>query len=140
MSENGKPKFAMYWASSCGGCEIAECRLGSSQIRGRIDTPWVLYPITVTAGFPDGNGSIEPVSVTVPAGGMDFELLRGTVESVEPLTDVDDLTQGLWSKRKRGPAERTIPVRRSRPARRWKTRIAFWSPTLMKAPSISFAL
>ena len=23
MSENGKPKFGMYWASSCGGCEIA---------------------------------------------------------------------------------------------------------------------
>ena len=23
MSENGKPKLAMYWASSCGGCEIA---------------------------------------------------------------------------------------------------------------------
>ncbi len=23
MSENGKPKLALYWASSCGGCEIA---------------------------------------------------------------------------------------------------------------------
>jgi coenzyme F420-reducing hydrogenase gamma subunit len=23
MSTNGKPKFAMYWAASCGGCEIA---------------------------------------------------------------------------------------------------------------------
>jgi F420-non-reducing hydrogenase small subunit len=23
MSENGKPKLAMYWASSCGGCEIS---------------------------------------------------------------------------------------------------------------------
>jgi F420-non-reducing hydrogenase small subunit len=23
MSENGKPKFGMYWAASCGGCEIA---------------------------------------------------------------------------------------------------------------------
>ena len=23
MSENGKAKFAMYWAASCGGCEIA---------------------------------------------------------------------------------------------------------------------
>ena len=23
MSENGKPKLAMYWASGCGGCEIA---------------------------------------------------------------------------------------------------------------------
>ncbi|MCP5094140.1 MAG: oxidoreductase, partial [Chloroflexi bacterium] len=23
MNENGKPKFAMYWAASCGGCEIS---------------------------------------------------------------------------------------------------------------------
>jgi hypothetical protein len=23
MSTNGKPKFAMYWAAACGGCEIA---------------------------------------------------------------------------------------------------------------------
>ena len=22
MGENGKPKFAMYWAAGCGGCEI----------------------------------------------------------------------------------------------------------------------
>ncbi len=23
MTDNGKPKLALYWASSCGGCEIA---------------------------------------------------------------------------------------------------------------------
>ena len=23
MSENGKPKLAMYWASGCGGCEVS---------------------------------------------------------------------------------------------------------------------
>lgn len=28
MSENGKPKLAMYWASSCGGCEIAVLNIG----------------------------------------------------------------------------------------------------------------
>jgi F420-non-reducing hydrogenase small subunit len=28
MTENGKPKLAMYWASSCGGCEIATLNIG----------------------------------------------------------------------------------------------------------------
>jgi F420-non-reducing hydrogenase small subunit len=28
MSANGKPKLAMYWASSCGGCEIAVLNIG----------------------------------------------------------------------------------------------------------------
>lgn len=28
MSDNGKPKLAMYWASSCGGCEIAVLNIG----------------------------------------------------------------------------------------------------------------
>ncbi len=28
MSENGKPKLAMYWASSCGGCEISVLNIG----------------------------------------------------------------------------------------------------------------
>jgi F420-non-reducing hydrogenase small subunit len=28
VSENNKPKFAMYWASSCGGCEIAVLNIG----------------------------------------------------------------------------------------------------------------
>ena len=28
MSTNGKPKFAMYWAASCGGCEIAVLNIG----------------------------------------------------------------------------------------------------------------
>lgn len=30
MSENGKPKLAMYWASSCGGCEIAVLNIGEN--------------------------------------------------------------------------------------------------------------
>ncbi len=28
MAVNGKPKFAMYWAASCGGCEIAVLNIG----------------------------------------------------------------------------------------------------------------
>ena len=28
MSQNGKPKFAMYWAAACGGCEIAVLNIG----------------------------------------------------------------------------------------------------------------
>ncbi len=28
MAANGKPKFAMYWAASCGGCEIAVLNIG----------------------------------------------------------------------------------------------------------------
>ncbi|MFU8773709.1 MAG: oxidoreductase, partial [Anaerolineales bacterium] len=28
MAENGKPKFGMYWAASCGGCEISVLNIG----------------------------------------------------------------------------------------------------------------
>lgn len=28
MTQNGKPKFGMYWAASCGGCEIAVLNIG----------------------------------------------------------------------------------------------------------------
>ncbi len=28
MSKNGKPKFGMYWAASCGGCEISVLNIG----------------------------------------------------------------------------------------------------------------
>ncbi len=29
MPENGKPKFGMYWAASCGGCEISVLNIGA---------------------------------------------------------------------------------------------------------------
>lgn len=53
MSINGKPKFAMYWAASCGGCEIAV--LNTHEKILDIDTNFevVFWPIAMDAKYND---------------------------------------------------------------------------------------
>lgn len=53
MSQNGKPKFAMYWAASCGGCEIAVLNTheGLLEVDAAFDV--VFWPVAMDAKYKD---------------------------------------------------------------------------------------
>lgn len=72
MSENGKPKFAMYWAASCGGCEIAVLNIGEKILEVDAAFDVAFWPVAAdfkyqhVRDYPDGyidlclfNGSIR---------------------------------------------------------------------------------
>jgi len=60
MTENGKPKLAMYWASSCGGCEISvlnihEHILTVDEVFDIAFFPCIAdYKVKDVKGYPDG--------------------------------------------------------------------------------------
>lgn len=60
MSDNGKPKLGMYWASSCGGCEIAVLNIGDhiltvDQVFDLAFFPCVAdFKVSDVKGYPDG--------------------------------------------------------------------------------------
>jgi len=47
MSANGKPKLALYWASSCGGCEIAVLDIGEKILDVDATFDVVFWPVAV---------------------------------------------------------------------------------------------
>ena len=53
MSENGKPKFAMYWAASCGGCEIAVLNIGEKILDVDAAFDVVFWPVAMDAKYKD---------------------------------------------------------------------------------------
>lgn len=58
MSHNGskpteKPKFAMYWASSCGGCEIAVLNIGPKILDVDAAFDVVFWPVAMDAKYKD---------------------------------------------------------------------------------------
>jgi len=53
MSENGKPKFAMYWAASCGGCEIAVLNTHEKILDVDANFDVVFWPIAMDAKYAD---------------------------------------------------------------------------------------
>ena len=58
MSNNGsksaeKPKFAMYWASSCGGCEIAVLNIGPKILDVDAAFDVVFWPVAMDAKYKD---------------------------------------------------------------------------------------
>ncbi len=58
MSDNGqemktKPKFAMYWASSCGGCEIAVLNIGAKILDVDANFDVVFWPVAMDAKYKD---------------------------------------------------------------------------------------
>ncbi len=72
MSENGKLKFAMYWAASCGGCEIAVLNIGDKILEVDAAFDIAFWPVAAdykyqnVRDYPDGyidlclfNGSIR---------------------------------------------------------------------------------
>ena len=53
MSENGKPKFAMYWAASCGGCEIAVLNINEKILDVDANFEVVFWPVAVDFKYKD---------------------------------------------------------------------------------------
>ena len=52
-SSNGKPKFAMYWASSCGGCEIAVLNTHEKILDVDANFEVVFWPVAMDAKYKD---------------------------------------------------------------------------------------
>jgi F420-non-reducing hydrogenase small subunit len=53
MSGNGKPKFAMYWAASCGGCEIAVLNIGEKILDVDANFEVAFWPVAMDAKYKD---------------------------------------------------------------------------------------
>lgn len=53
MSTNGKPKFAMYWASSCGGCEISVLNTHEKILDVDANFEVVFWPVAMDAKYKD---------------------------------------------------------------------------------------
>jgi F420-non-reducing hydrogenase small subunit len=54
MSTNGaKPKFAMYWAAGCGGCEIAVLNIGEKLLDVDANFDVVFWPVAMDAKYKD---------------------------------------------------------------------------------------
>lgn len=52
-SPKGKPKFAMYWAASCGGCEIAVLNIGEKILEVDANFDVVFWPVAMDAKYAD---------------------------------------------------------------------------------------
>jgi F420-non-reducing hydrogenase small subunit len=53
MTANGKPKFAMYWAASCGGCEIAVLNIGEKILDVDANFEVAFWPVAMDAKYKD---------------------------------------------------------------------------------------
>ncbi len=53
MTQNGKPKFAMYWAAACGGCEIAVLNIHEKILDVDANFEVVFWPVAVDAKYKD---------------------------------------------------------------------------------------
>jgi F420-non-reducing hydrogenase small subunit len=52
-TSNGKPKFAMYWASSCGGCEISVLNIHEKILDVDANFEVVFWPVAMDAKYKD---------------------------------------------------------------------------------------
>ncbi|MDW8326645.1 MAG: hypothetical protein RMK99_08775 [Anaerolineales bacterium] len=65
MSTNGaKPKFAMYWAAACGGCEIAVLNIGEKILDLDANFDVVFWPVAMDAKYQDVE-AMEDGSITL---------------------------------------------------------------------------
>ncbi len=53
MTSNGKPKFAMYWAASCGGCEISVLNIHEKILDVDANFDVVFWPVAMDAKYKD---------------------------------------------------------------------------------------
>jgi len=53
MTSNGKPKFAMYWAASCGGCEIAVLNIHEKILDVDANFEVAFWPVAMDAKYKD---------------------------------------------------------------------------------------
>jgi F420-non-reducing hydrogenase small subunit len=65
MTLNGtKPKFAMYWAAACGGCEIAVLNIGEKILDVDANFDVVFWPVAMDAKYKDVR-AMEDNSITL---------------------------------------------------------------------------
>lgn len=75
MADNGKPKFAMYWAASCGGCEIATLNIGDKLLVVDEVFDVVFWPVAADFKYSDVRG--------YPDGYIDLCLFNGAIRTSE---------------------------------------------------------
>jgi F420-non-reducing hydrogenase small subunit len=75
MSANGKPKFGMYWASSCGGCEIAVLNIGDHLLDVDAVFDVVFWPVAADFKYEDVRN--------YPDGYIDLCLFNGAIRNSE---------------------------------------------------------
>lgn len=68
---NGKPKFAMYWASSCGGCEIAVLNTHEKILEVDANFEVAFWPVAMDAKYKDVRAMPdESILLTLFNGGI----------------------------------------------------------------------
>jgi F420-non-reducing hydrogenase small subunit len=75
MSSNGKPRFAMYWAASCGGCEIAVLNTHETILDVDANFEVVFWPVAMDAKYKD----VE----ALPDGSITLCLFNGAIRNDE---------------------------------------------------------
>ena len=75
MPGNGKPKFAMYWAASCGGCEIAVLNIGERLLDVGAVFDIVFWPVATDFKYDDVRG--------YPNDYIDLCLFNGAIRTSE---------------------------------------------------------
>ncbi len=75
MSENGKLKFAMYWAASCGGCEIAALNIGDKLLDVDAVFDIAFWPVAADFKYDDVR--------EYPNGYIDLCLFNGAIRTSE---------------------------------------------------------
>ena len=75
MSANGKPKFAMYWAAGCGGCEIAVLNVHEKILDVDANFEVVFWPVAMDAKYKD----VE----AMPDGAITLCLFDGAIRNSE---------------------------------------------------------
>jgi F420-non-reducing hydrogenase small subunit len=75
MADNGKPKFGMYWASSCGGCEIAVLNIGDKILDVDAIFDIAFWPVAADFKYQDVRN--------YPDGYIDLCLFNGAIRNSE---------------------------------------------------------
>jgi F420-non-reducing hydrogenase small subunit len=75
MPGNGKPKFAMYWAASCGGCEISVLNIGEKILDVDAIFDIVFWPVAADFKYDDVR--------SYPDGFIDLCLFNGAIRTSE---------------------------------------------------------
>lgn len=71
MTENAKPKFAMYWAASCGGCDIAVLNIHEKLLEVDANFDVVFWPVAMDAKYKDVEAMEDgSILLTLFNGGM----------------------------------------------------------------------
>ena len=104
MTEIVKPKLAMYWAASCGGCDIAVLNIHEKILEVDANFEVVFWPVAMDAKYKDIEamvGNAEKVLGNIPT----IEEIHASFDKSEALTEDKDLQAAEELQRLKGRAE-----------------------------------